>query len=137
MDHSELKEFIRDLIIEEFSPRPVELAQKWQGGKIILEPGGDSQAKEVPMDVFLRKRIGVRDSLRVLEQKLNSSKSLTAEEKASFHSYITKAYGSLTTFNILLRMEKISLWGLVVREVDRAQKMTMTEAKAKLGLNEY
>ncbi len=139
MDQHELKQFIKELIIEEFTPQPVELAQKWHDGKIVLEPGNGSQAKDIPMDVFLRKVLGVRDSLRVLEQKINTSKNLSAEEKASFHSYITKAYGSLTTFNVLFKEGKDKFVGSGGGGKGSAskEKMTISEAKAKLGLNEY
>ena len=139
MDQADLKEFIRELIVEEFGPEPVELAAKWKGGSIILKPGNDTQPKEVPMDVFLRKVLGVRDSLRVLEQKLNSTDCLSPEEKSSFHSYITKAYGSLTTFNVLFKENKDKFVGSGGKASggQKKEKMTMSEAKAKLGLNEY
>ncbi|SMF21783.1 hypothetical protein [Pseudobacteriovorax antillogorgiicola] len=140
MDQQDLKDFIRELIIEEFSPEPVELAQKWQGGSILLQPGNETQGKEIPMDVFLRKVLAVRDALRVLEQKLNGSGSLTAEEKASFHGYITKAYGALTTFNVLFKDGKdkfVGSGGGGKGAAGKKEKMTLTEAKAKLGLNEY
>lgn len=139
MDQQDLKEFIRELIVEEFSPKPVELAQKWQGGSIILRPGNGTQEKEIPMDIFLRKVLGVRDSLRVLEQKLNSS-DLSAEDKASFHSYITKAYGSLTTFNVLFKDGKdkfVGSGGKGGAGSPKKEQMTIKEAKDKLGLNEY
>lgn len=138
MDQQDLKDFLRELIIEEFGPQPVDIAAKWQGGHILLKPGNDTQPKEIPMEVFLRKILGVRDSLRVLEQKLNGSDSLSSEEKASFHSYITKAYGSLTTFNILFKDNKDKFVGAGKGGGgSQKEKMTMSEAKAKLGLNEY
>ena len=139
MDQNELKEFIKELINEEFSPEPVEIAQKWHGGSIMLQAGNDTQGKEIPMDVFLKKILGVRDSLRVLEQKLNTSSSLTAEEKASFQAYITKAYGSLTTFNILFKDGKDKFVGSGGKGGGSGKKeqMTLKEAKDKLGLNEY
>ena len=51
----------------------LELSKRWVGGTLKLVPGeDDTQAKDVPIEVFLKKLIGVRDKLRVLEQKLNS-----------------------------------------------------------------
>ena len=138
MDTEALKIFMRDLIEEEFNPKPIELAAKWQGGYVKLEPGNDTQAKEVPMDVFLKKLLGVRDSLRVLEQKINGNKNLSAEEKASYHAYITKAYGSLTSFNILFKDGKDKFVGSGGGKGSTGkEQMTLKEARDKLGLNEY
>ncbi|VAW24889.1 hypothetical protein MNBD_BACTEROID01-2506 [hydrothermal vent metagenome] len=80
----------------------VELADKWQGGTLELKPSNPSlKAKEVPIEAFFRKIIMVRDRLRVLEQNINSNKSLPDKEKINIQQYITRAYGSLTTFNVL------------------------------------
>jgi len=91
-------------VLDEYGslPAEVELGNKWIGGKVVLHPGGDSlQPKEIPMDVFFKKITMVRDRLRVLEQNINSSTSLNDEEKIHIQQYITRAYGSLTTFNVL------------------------------------
>jgi hypothetical protein len=83
-------------------PVEVELGKKWEGGKVVIYPGNESlQPKEIPIDMFFHKIVMVRDRLRVLEQNINSSNSLTDEEKIHIQQYITRAYGSLTTFNIL------------------------------------
>jgi hypothetical protein len=80
----------------------LELSKRWVGGTLKLVPGKDeAQAKDVPIEVFLKKLIGIRDKLRVLEQKLNSHASLAPEEKLELQGYITRCYGSLTTFNVL------------------------------------
>ena len=80
----------------------LELSKRWVGGTLKLVPGKDeTQAKDVPIEVFLKKLIGIRDKLRVLEQKLNSHPSLAPEEKLELQGYITRCYGSLTTFNVL------------------------------------
>jgi hypothetical protein len=80
----------------------LELSKRWVGGTLKLVPGkDDTQAKDVPIEVFLKKLIGIRDKLRVLEQKLNSHPSLAPEEKLELQGYITRCYGSLTTFNVL------------------------------------
>lgn len=135
----DLKRLIFDIIDEEFTPRPVELAKRWSGGKIILQPDNDTQPKEIPLDVFFKKLIGVRESLRVLEQKINNHPQLSSEDKMNFAAYITKCYGSLTTFNILFKEEKDKFVGAGRGNDDQepASKMTVGEAKKKLGLNEY
>ena len=84
----------------------VSIADKWKGGKIILEPGDTSlQNKEIPIDGFFHKITMVRDRLRVMEQKINSSKNLDEQEKIDLQQYITRSYGSLTTFNVLFKLK--------------------------------
>lgn len=80
----------------------VPIADKWKGGKLIMEPGTATQNKEVPIDVFFHKITMVRDRLRVMEQKVNSS-NLDESEKIDLQQYITRIYGSLTTFNVLFK----------------------------------
>ncbi len=80
----------------------IPLGEKWQGGTMLLQPANkDLQPKEIPIETFFRKIVMVRDRLRVLEQNINSHKVLSDAEKVDFQQYITRAYGSLTTFNIL------------------------------------
>src|SRR5688572_20015659 len=82
----------------------VELGIKWMGGTVILKPGDSSlKSKEIPMDVFFQKIVMLRDRLRVLEQHVNANKKLTEEEKVDLQQYITRCYGSLTTFNVLFK----------------------------------
>ncbi|MEZ4909054.1 MAG: hypothetical protein R2771_15760 [Saprospiraceae bacterium] len=81
----------------------VSLGSKWDGGLLILKPGSDDlQSKEIPIDVFFHKIVMVRDRLRVMEQRVNSS-NLNEEEKINLQQYITRIYGSLTTFNVLFK----------------------------------
>ena len=77
-------------------------AEKWKGGSLILKPGKEGlQSKEIPIDTFFHKIVMTRDRLRVMEQKINASKNLDDEEKVALQQYITRIYGSLTTFNVL------------------------------------
>lgn len=83
---------------------PVKLGDKWLRGKLVILPGNkDMQEKEVPIDVFFNKIVLVRDRLRVLEQNINSHPKLDSEDKIHLQQYITRCYGSLTTFNVLFK----------------------------------
>jgi hypothetical protein len=101
MTRQELMEIFREAAGEAESPP---LAGKWEGGTLQLIPGkADLQAKELPIDSLFHKVVMVRDRLRVLEQKLNAHPKLSDAEKVEMQSYITRVYGSLTSFNHLFR----------------------------------
>jgi hypothetical protein len=85
-------------------PEHVSLAGKWTGGKMLLTPGDKNMAgKEISIDSFFHKIVMLRDRLRVLEQRINSHEKLSDEDKVNMQQYITRIYGSLTTFNVLFK----------------------------------
>lgn len=82
----------------------VQLGDRWKNGTMILKSNdSDMKSKEIPIDTFFHKIVMVRDRLRVMEQRINSSKGLSDEEKVNLQQYITRIYGSLTTFNVLFK----------------------------------
>lgn len=85
----------------------VSMGNKWLGGKLILQPGNTGLSpKEIPMDVFFNKIIMLRDRLRVMEQRINAHDKLSEEDKINLQQYLTRIYGSLTTFNVLFKEDK-------------------------------
>jgi len=90
----------------DFTP-VVPIAERYRGGTMILKPADEElKAKEIPIDTFFHKIVMVRDRLRVLEQNINKSENLSDDEKVHLQQYITRMYGSLTTFNVLFKYKE-------------------------------
>ncbi len=104
MDQEEFRQVLREVLLDELGVRDVAIGDRWNGGELVLKPGREGTSeKTVPLDVFFKKIVMVRDKLRVLEQKVNGHKGLSNEEKVQLQQYITACYGSLTTFNVLFK----------------------------------
>ena len=102
IDYGLLKQALRDVLCEEGVASDPPMSAKFYGGTLLLKPKDSSlQPKEIPIDEFFKKVVRVRDQLRVLEQKINGHEKLDADDKRVFQGYITRSYGTLTTFNLL------------------------------------
>ncbi len=107
MDQETFRQVLREVLLDELGVRDVELGDRWNDGELVLIPGKEgTQEKRIPLDVFFKKIVMVRDKLRVLEQKINGNKRLSDEEKVQLQQYITGCYGSLTSFNVLFKRKE-------------------------------
>jgi hypothetical protein len=107
MDQETFRQVLREVLLDELGVRDVELGDRWNDGELVLVPGKEgTQEKRIPLDVFFKKIVMVRDKLRVLEQKVNGNKNLSDEEKVQLQQYITGCYGSLTSFNVLFKRKE-------------------------------
>ena len=103
LDIEHVKDALREVLEELQTPqRPVSMARRYEGGVMELRPKDPAlKSKEVPVDDFFHKIVMIRDRFRVLEQKINAHAALSEADKVELQQYITRCYGSLTTFNIL------------------------------------
>lgn len=106
LDWNAAKAALREVLEDEAGYGRYPLARKWEDGTLVLQPAdAGAQAKEIPLDTFFKKVVAVREKLRVLEQKINNHAKLGHADKLELQQLITRAYGSLTTFNVLFREE--------------------------------
>ena len=105
METEELYELIHEAVSAALADANVgedlEIHKRMLGGQVHFDDGQGRRVKSMPVEAVFKKVTGVREKLRVLEQKINNNKSLDAGDKAEFQTAITRCYGSLTTFNFL------------------------------------
>lgn len=101
----DLELMLRRVIREEIGLTPVRIAEKWNGGEMVLRPGRPGlQDKSWPIETFFHKIVMLRNRLRVLEQQINTA-DFPEEMKVKMQGYITGCYGTLTSFNVLFEDE--------------------------------
>ena len=106
MLRDDMRRMFRQVVTEIMGIAAVPMAERYRGGKVLIQPRNrDLQTKEIDIDAFFHKVVMVRDRLRVLEAKINGHKGLDDADKVDLQQYITRCYGSLTTFNVLFMDE--------------------------------
>ncbi|MEC8023430.1 MAG: hypothetical protein VX223_05810 [Myxococcota bacterium] len=104
MDKGELRNLIQEAIEDSLGIGEVEPVDRYKGGTLVVKPASDELSpKEIPIDQLFRKVVMIRDNLRVLEQKINGHSKLDDADRVALQHYITRCYGSLTTFNALFK----------------------------------
>lgn len=104
LDAHGVKRAVKQAIDELLGLGEVRMAGRFQGGTLVIRPGkADTQEKVIPIEALFHKVTMVRDRLRVLEQRLNNHPKLNDEDRVELQQYVTRAYGSLTSFNVLFR----------------------------------
>lgn len=100
----ELRRAIRqDLVEVGIAPGgKIDLAGRWSGGELVLRPSKEGmQEKALPIEQFFRKIVNMREQLRNLEREINNHPKLDDGDRLEMQQYLTRVYGSMTTFNVL------------------------------------
>jgi hypothetical protein len=109
MNHDELYELVHDAVTaaveRQLGGQPVRMSRRMVGGRVLFEDDQGREVRAVPVEGLFKKVTAVREKLRVLEQKLNNNDALSLADKAEYQDLLTRAYGSLTTFNFLFEDE--------------------------------
>lgn len=104
LDRGSVKWAVKEALDELLGLSDVRMASRFEGGSLVLKPGKtEAQEKAIPIEVFFHKITMARDRLRVLEQKINAHPKLGEEDKIELQQYVTRVYGSLTSFNVLFK----------------------------------
>lgn len=113
MSWQSVKAVLREVMQEEMGTGRCVMTRRFEGGKLVIQPADSSQkSREIPVEIFFKKITSVREKLRVLEQKLNNNEALSLEDRAEYQQLISRAYGSLTTFNFLFQDDEDYFTGM-------------------------
>lgn len=104
LERDEVISVIKETVMAMTANETVPMASKWLDGEVVIQPGNpDLKPHRIPVRDFFHKVVMIRDRLRVLEAKINAHPKLDDIDKVELQQYVTRAYGSLTTFNILFK----------------------------------
>lgn len=104
LNRRDIKQAVKEAVDELLGLGETRMAGRFEGGTLVIRPGkADTQEKVIPVDALFHKITMVRDRLRVLEQRINAHAKLSHEDKVELQQYVTRCYGSLTSFNVLFR----------------------------------
>lgn len=104
MAPEDIKRFAKAIFLEMDAMYSADIAPKWEKGSIFFIPeNSDQKDHEMPIEKIMHKIVMMRDNLRVLEQQINSNENLSYGEKMKLQGYISRCYGSMTSFNFLFR----------------------------------
>lgn len=106
-----LVDAVRQALQDEAGGGKVPISKRMSEGQVIFQDDQGRVVKTVPADALFKKVTSIREKLRVMEQKINGHPGLDAADKAELQGYLTRCYGSLTTFNFLFREEKDQFQG--------------------------
>jgi hypothetical protein len=102
IEYMKIQKAVREVFDEYMLSTDTEIASKWYDGEIVLKPGNkDLQEKIIPIETFFHKIVMLREQLRVLEQKINNAEELNDPKRIEWQKFISRIYGTLTTFNVL------------------------------------
>ena len=107
MEASEVYELVYDAVkqalADENAGGEARISRRMEEGELIFRDGTGKEVKVMPMASAFKKITSVREKLRMIEQRVNNHPSLSTTEKAEIQAYLTRCYGSLTSFNFLFR----------------------------------
>lgn len=99
-------EAVSDALEKEAGGGAIRISNRLSEGSVIFRDPNGKDVKVVPARTVFKKITSLREKMRVLEQRVNNHPALSDKEKAELQVYITRCYGSMTTFNFLFRDDK-------------------------------